>query len=192
MSLLAPTAGLFWERLLDPFKVTFDGLNKLIIINEGETSISIKIDVYSAWKRWVMERQNAEWLQAISSVGGQPLPGGGFLGDTYFLQNGWKIKLTGSVEITGNIFTSDATSPFITQEGIQIARSTVSQLVQTTVPDDFSQNLADVVWQNQPDDSGTIAQAVWDELVANYGSPSGTMGNQMKNILTLKRFIALK
>ncbi len=192
MSLLLPTVRLFYERMLDPFNVTFDGYNKLIIINEGVTSISIKTDVYSTWKRWMIERKNAGWTQAISTVGGQSLPGGGFLGDTYFLENGWKIKLTGTVEITGNIFTADATSPFVTAEGIQIARSTVSQLVQTTVPDDYSQNISNVVWQNQPDNSATIAQAVWQEPTASHGSPNTTMGYHLtKNVLTTKRFISL-
>lgn len=190
--MFTPELMLFYERFIDPFKVTFDGLNKLIIINDGQTVINIKNDIYSTWKRWMIERKNAQWTQAMSTVGGQPLPGGGFLGDTYFLENGWKIKLTGSVEITGNIFTADATSPFITAEGIQIATSTVSQLVQTTVPDDYSQNISNVVWQNQPDNSATIAQAVWEEPTANHGSPNTTMGYHLtKNVLTTKRFIAL-
>jgi len=183
----------FWELWQLYHKVTFDGINKLIIINDGETAISIKTDVYSAWKEWSRVEDNLKFSLAMTSVGGQPLPGGGFLGDTYFLENGWKLKLTGSVAISGNLYTSDGSSAFVTEEGIQIAQSTVSQLVQTTVPDDYSTNIASVVWATQPDNSGTIAQAVWQEPTASHGSPSGTMGHQLtKNVLTTVRYIALK
>lgn len=184
----------FFEYWLNYHKVTFDGVNRLIIINEGETDINIKTDVYSDWKEWskAYDHQNLRWTKAISSVGGQPLPSGGFLGDTYFLENGWKIKLTGTVNITGNIYTADASDPFVTEAGVNIVTSTVSQLVQTTVPDDYSQNISNVVWQNKPDDSGTIAEAVWQEPVANHGSPTTTMGYHLtKNVLTTKRFISL-
>lgn len=179
----------FWDYWVLYHKVTFDGANKLIIINDGVASLNIKTDVYSDWKEWARLGTNLKYLHAMSAVGGQPLPGGGFLGDTYFLENGWKLKLTGSVEITGNLYTSDATSPFVTAEGIQIARSTVSQLVQTVSGD--AQNISNTVWANAPDNSSTYAEAVWSITVTDKNTPN-TTGNKLRQGLTRNQFIALK
>ena len=38
--------------IIGPQKVTFDGPNKLILINHGEVSIDVKEDIYSGWKEW--------------------------------------------------------------------------------------------------------------------------------------------
>ena len=43
----------FWWEWENPQKVTFDGINKHIIINPGETQIDVQVDLYSAWKEWV-------------------------------------------------------------------------------------------------------------------------------------------
>ena len=88
-------------------KVTFDGVNKLILINDGVTEIDIQEDIYSAWKEWVLYDNNARYLKAIDTVGGEPTVAGQRLDVTYFLINGWKIKpFTGSykLSIIGNIF----------------------------------------------------------------------------------------
>ena len=37
-------------------KVTFDGENRLIIINDGELNINVKQDIYSDWKEWALSR----------------------------------------------------------------------------------------------------------------------------------------
>lgn len=103
-------------------KVTFDGPNKLILINEGVTTLNIKEDVYSAWKEWVrvlgdygLHHENAAFLEAISAIGGEPTPTGA-IGSTFFLENDWKIKpYSGSYRLTvnGNLFSSDGTNPYV-------------------------------------------------------------------------------
>ena len=95
-----------------PMKVTFDGPNKLILINEGETSVDIQADVYSNWKQWSLQRDNTKFLQAISTLGGVPITESTFVGDTYFLENGWRIQpwTTAAgyiVDIIGNIYTRE-------------------------------------------------------------------------------------
>jgi hypothetical protein len=91
-------------------KVTFDGINKLIIINSDENLIDVQRDIYSAWKEWLLYDNNARYLQAIDTVGGEPTVAGQRLDVTYFLINGWKIKpFSGSytLNIIGNIFDLD-------------------------------------------------------------------------------------
>ena len=94
-------------------KVTFDGVNKYILINEGETSLDFQIDVYSAWKQWAQLENNLKFLNPISTVGGEPTVEGQRLDVTYFLINGWKIKpYPGSYDlnIIGNVFDVDGGS----------------------------------------------------------------------------------
>jgi len=91
-------------------KVTFDGINKLIIVNNGVTQLDVKRDVYSSWKEWVFLEQNSQYERALETVGGEPTVAGQFLDVTYFLVNGWKIKpYSGSytLNIIGNIFDID-------------------------------------------------------------------------------------
>lgn len=100
----------YWELR---HKVTFDGVNKLIIINEGETSLDVQADVYSAWKQWAITEDNLKYLNPIRTVGGEPTIEGQRLDVTYFLINGWKIKpYSGTYDLTivGNIFDVDGGS----------------------------------------------------------------------------------
>jgi hypothetical protein len=106
----------FWDYWKLYHKVTFDGVNKLIIINEGVTQIDGQRDIYSSWKEWVLLSDNAKFLQAINTVGGEPTVAGQRLDVTYFLINGWKLKpQPGSytLNIIGNLFDIDGGAIFI-------------------------------------------------------------------------------
>jgi hypothetical protein len=103
----------YWE-LRD--NVTFDGENKLIIINNGVTSLDFKKDIYSPWKEWISTLDNMKYQLAISVVGGDPITGEISLGTTFFLENGWKIRpYEGDhiLSLTGNVFSRDASSLFV-------------------------------------------------------------------------------
>lgn len=113
----------FWEAY-DPNasygnqKVTFDGLNKLIYINFGVTDIDFREDVYSNWKEWMLSNNytNGRYEQALSVVGGDPLPGSRILGSTFFLENGWRIRSWEGdhiLTITGNVFTREGDDPVL-------------------------------------------------------------------------------
>jgi hypothetical protein len=111
----------FWEKnpplgYYGNQKVTFDGPSKLILINAGETTIDVKEDIYSNWKEWVSTRSNSTWPKAISVLGGDPITSSTFIGDTYFLENGWRIQpwdagANGSngylLDIVGNVYTRE-------------------------------------------------------------------------------------
>lgn len=113
----------FWEGYspLTSFgqkKVTFDGPNKLILVNFGELTLDFKQDVYSTWKDWKAEPNHANkgFLEALSAVGGDPLPGNRLLGTTYFLENGWRMQTWNGdhiLDVTGNVFTRTGVDPFI-------------------------------------------------------------------------------
>jgi hypothetical protein len=103
----------FWDYWRLYHKVTFDGVNRLILVNDGVTELDVQTDIYSAWKEWILstpDGQNARYLQALATVGGEPTVAGQRLDVTYFLINGWRIKpYPGSytLNIIGNIFDVD-------------------------------------------------------------------------------------
>lgn len=103
----------YWDpTLVGPQKVTFDGVNKLILVNEGETTIDFQEDVYSNWKQWKQQRQNLQYSEAISTLGGDPITENTFIGDTYFLENGWRLQPWASyngyiLDIVGNVYTRE-------------------------------------------------------------------------------------
>lgn len=99
--------------------VTFNGSGKLIICDAGTTSLDMK-DVYSRWKQWVITSDNAKYPEAFSAIGGDSLVGGKFLGTTYFLENGWKIRpqeANHTLSVTGNLYSRDGSSPFVSTLG---------------------------------------------------------------------------
>ena len=115
-------------------KVSFDGVTKLITINSNESEIDVRDDLYSAWKKWSLTRDNLKYINAMRSVGGDPTVAGEFLGSTYFVTNGWQIVLTNRVTIVGNIFSDDFDTPYLTEEGVVIAYSKVSNLIDKVAP----------------------------------------------------------
>jgi hypothetical protein len=157
--------------------VTFDGPNKLILVNNGVTELDVKVDLYSDWKEWARGHDGvvtAKYLQAMRGTGGDPLPGDRFLGDTYFLTNGWRIKpYQGSyrLSINGNLYTEEGDSPFVDADGllnnIRI-ESTVSTLVNTVG-----------VGVGTP---AEVADAVWSEDLEPYEDQDDTAGQDVKDI----------
>lgn len=105
----------YWEYWELYHKVTFDGENKLILINPGEYTVAVKRDIYSAWKEWILlnDLVNAQYSQAFSVVGGEAISVTENLDATFFLINGWKLKPANgsySLTITGNLFTDDSST----------------------------------------------------------------------------------
>lgn len=160
-------------------KVTFDGLNKLIYINEGETEIDVKRDLYSNWKEWVLSNQGfpypSSWPPAFTAVGGDAITPTVSLGSTYFLENGWRIKPWESeagyvLTISGNIYTRETgENPVVSTSGVSVSL-TRSNLIDIVTPA-ISISSADAL---------TIATAVWEQLTS---SPvSGSYGQLVQNI----------
>jgi hypothetical protein len=178
----------YWELR---HKVTFDGDNKLIIINSGETDIDVGQDIYSDWKEWLREDayegamvdryDHASYDAALRTIGGDPTSGGDFAGDIYFLINGWRILIDNgeTVNFTGSIFSDDFDSPFQIGGGSGVI-STVSSLVSKIIQSEGAGLSA----------SATSA-AIWDALLEDFNL-AGSFGNRVQKILTTGKFLALK
>lgn len=124
----------FWEEyspengFYGSQKCTFDGDNKLIYINPGETEVYVKEDIYSGWKEWIQVRDNSKYIDAFRTTGGDPVGGGLYAGDIYFTVNGWKIVIQEQVNVTGIIYDdTPGQSPFIVAPGGGV-RNIVSNL----------------------------------------------------------------
>ncbi len=103
-------------------KATFNGETRRININADQTAIDVKLDLYSDWKEWVLEDDNAKYLPAFSTTGGDEISDSESVGDYYFLENGWKIKPQEAnhvLTVTGNLFSRDGSSPFVETDGFQ-------------------------------------------------------------------------
>ena len=147
-------------------KVVFDGLNKLIIVADSTTTLSIKEDVYSAWKEWTLA-VGSPYEQAIRTIGGDPTIAGQFAGDIYFLINGWRLVLdVTKVKVTGVLFSDDFDTADYDSNLNAVFPAEVTSIVNTI------QTTENVV-TGTPEE---IAEAVKEAL----------------NALTLEQFIALK
>lgn len=100
--------------------VIFNGPNKTIEIVSGVVTLDSQ-QLYSDWKRWALENDNTKYLNAFSTIGGEPLGVGLRAGAFYFLQNNWKIKpwegASYELAIAGNLFTTDNSDTVIPQSG---------------------------------------------------------------------------
>lgn len=154
-----------------PEKCTFNGLTKRIIVNSGESAISVKADIYSGWKRWILISSNSSYLQALRVIGGDPVGGGQFAGDIYFLMNGWQVEIGHMVNISGILYHDDGISPYVVLPagGVIATVSSLAQTLTTTVPV-VTGDLADV------------PAAVWAQLVTN--PTVGSYGQTVTEIKT--------
>ena len=87
-------------------KVTFDGTNKLIVVDAGITALDVRVDLYSDWKEWAVLSTNLKYLPAFRTIGGDPVGSKNF-GRAFFLSNGWKIRpqeANHELVVTGNLF----------------------------------------------------------------------------------------
>jgi len=174
------TENMWQEDWLLYHKVIFDGINRLIIINPNEPSISVKEDIYSAWKEWARLRDNTKFLPAIRTTGGDPVGGGQSTGDVYFLINNWRVFVSNAAEVGGVLYSDNFPSPFITDPGANIVRSTVSNLAQSL---GFTGTI--------DADNEQIAGAVWDYLMSDANTP-GSVGERLGKLLTVAKYLGLK
>ncbi len=139
----------FWqEEWLLRERVEFDGIQRLIYIHPDISEVSVKAHLYSAWKRWITLRKNAAFAPAMRVVGGDPIGGGQFAGDIYFMINGWRIVIDHFVVVNGAIYDDESTfvravikggneyGPFIITAtgGVYSTVSALVQSVETLVP----------------------------------------------------------
>ena len=120
-------------------KVTFNGTTKLIIVDNAITELDVKVDLYSDWKEWLKEGDNAKFLVAMRTVGGDPTTGVKSVAPYFFLTNGWKIRPyegDHTLTITGNLFVDEPgtygynlTIPTIGDYTVTVVLSTTSDAI---------------------------------------------------------------
>ncbi len=97
--------------------VTFDPVNKRIIVDTGVTSVSA-LDIYSRWKDWVVT--NPQYLPVFRVVGGDPIGSGLFVSSYFFLMNGWRIRPyegNHTLIVNGNLFVDGGGVPLVSTLG---------------------------------------------------------------------------
>ena len=189
----------YWDLWTLYHKVTFDGANRIIRVNDGVTDLEIKSEVYSAWKEWASSTpDNATWPPAIRTIGGDPTVSGQRAGDIYFLQNNWKlyIDLT-EVKVTGVLFSDNFDSAYYDFNGNIQFPAQVASLVTTAETTSGSSGdgaTAAEVWQYPSRTLTTaagptaseIADAVWDELSTDHNT-AGTFGHILNEVDYLEK-----
>jgi len=102
--------------------ITFNGTTKQITITD-ETSIDVRVDLYSAWKRWAVDHPN--YLRAMRVVGGDDLGNNASAPAFYFMTNGWVVVADGcDLDVKFNLFSDDYESPFVKINGATVLNQT--------------------------------------------------------------------
>jgi len=114
---------------------TFDGPNRLIIMDSGTTTYDCK-DVYSRWKDWVKTSDNAKYAQALDVLGGNPIDPveGTTIPFFLFLINGWYCRpqeASHTLKVTNGILIGDGgAEPFLDTLGAYTVKINYQQPVQ--------------------------------------------------------------
>ena len=153
--------------------VTFDGTARLVIINTGITEIDAA-DIYSWWKQWVLVFDNAKYLNAFRTTGGDPVSDTVDISAYFFLANDWRIRSwegDHTLTVNGNLYVDGGEDfPFVPTLDpwtvlVTLQVSPQSQTVQTGI--------------------GTpaeVADAVWSDDLAPYENQDDTAGQDVKDI----------
>lgn len=169
----------FWGAYAPPLylgeqKVAFDGLNKLIIVNQDITELDFRVDVFSAWKEWVLDpnQTNSKYVSAVTAIGGDNISNARQLGTTYFLENGWRMRTwegDHALTVTGNVFT---------REGDPLFVPTVNPWT-ITINLNTSVNVETILPILSATDLENVADAVWTEILSDTAA-----GTRLVNLAT--------
>lgn len=98
--------------------LTFDSANKRIVLDSASTSAQA---IYAAWADWMALSDNAKYLPAFRSVGGDDLGGGLSVPPYYFLMHGWRVRpmeVSQTLTVTGNLFVDGGGDPVVATLGV--------------------------------------------------------------------------
>ena len=187
----------FWADFPNQ-KVSFDGENRIIYVNEDVTELDVKTDIYSAWKEWILysleDPHPSAYLQALTAIGGDPITTSQNVGITYFLENGWRIQPYPNASdpyvltVNGNIYTRETGgNPFLFAEGVSVSlvRSNIVDIIRVEA---LGVNITNTDIQAI---ASASAEDVWNALLANH-TTTGTTGQKLGKIATKIQDIALR
>lgn len=97
--------------------IAIDPANKRLILDSASVTAQA---IYSAWVDWMVLSDNAKYLPAFSTAGGDDLGGGLLIPAYYFLENGWRVRpmeANHNLTITGNLFVRGGGVPVVSTLG---------------------------------------------------------------------------
>lgn len=165
-------------------KVTFNGIDKLIVVNTNINELNVGVDIYSEWKRWSQFGDNLKYLPAMTVIGGDPISEITKLGATYFFINGWKLRPyegNHTLQITGNLYCDDGSVPIINTIGVFNVNviSTVSAIVEREVISSSGGSSVDA------NTYATACDSIYVDVNSIYNGttyPVGTMSTPVNNL----------
>lgn len=114
-------------------KITFDILNKYIIVNSGVTTIDVKTELYEEWQNWSLSGSTDSVFRIV---------GGDFLGVNqtmpiyYFLINYWRIYVEDlDVSFATNLYSDDFVNPIIIVNSVVYVKNSDTPNLPTMVDD---------------------------------------------------------
>lgn len=181
--MLLSAFGGFWDYWQLYHKVTFDGVARTITVNPGESEISVKTDIYSNWKEWVQTHDYSKFAPALRITGGDPVGGGEYTGDVYFLINNWRIIVDHSCVFDGVIYSDNFPSPFVPITGTQIVTNKVSALV-NTVSTGGAGGAAPTVQEirTEMDDNSTKLSSINSKVQTLNNAPTAVQNRQEMDV----------
>lgn len=93
--------------------ITFDPATLRIVLDSASSTATL---IYAAWVDWAATADNAKYLPAFRTLGGDDLGGGLSVPGYYFLSNGWRVRpmeADQSLVITGNLFVDGGGDPVV-------------------------------------------------------------------------------
>lgn len=188
----------------------FDGANKRIYVQSGTLSF-VATDLYSEWKRWIIQSDNIKYIQAMRSIGGDALSQTKFIAPYIELMNEWKIKPYDgdyTLSVQGNLFATGGETPFIgadngtvlismetTGNALALSSNTETQTdiiapvwnSSVGITDVYqSGNLLNIRWGYATDDSNDVRYNVYISDIENslFNFKLGSFKGNMINIAT--------
>ncbi len=124
--------------------VSFDGNNLEILLSESTGILDVEQDVYSSWKHWIQENDNAKYPQMFRTVGGDAIDTKNNIPGYFYLMNGWKVRFleeNTSIQVNGFLLVDGGLgSPYLPTAGNY--NTTVHSVVALNTPG----ATADEIW----------------------------------------------
>jgi hypothetical protein len=98
--------------------IAFDPATQRVILDSASVTAT---QIYSRWADWIATGDNAKYLPAFRTAGGDDLGSGLSIPPYYFLANGWKVRPMESshnLTITGNLFVDGGGVPVVSTLGV--------------------------------------------------------------------------
>ncbi len=158
---------------------TFDGIAKTITLT-AQTAVDVR-DVYSRWADWLAQSDNAKYLPAFQTVGGDIIDAasGTSIPIYAFLVNGWRVRpmeASHTLNVSGGVLlVQGGGDPFLDTIGQYVVRINYSQPVQavTVSTGGGGGSSASDVWAHVIE-AGFTAEQLFRLIVAeNIGSATG-------------------